>query len=186
MLRTGCYVKQMKSIQFFNPSSVIYMRAQVNSNTIANICWLIQTFKFQCCGFQMNLKSILVCNLKTKSDFWSKYPHYIMGNMIHWSSTVFIFSLVLNLAYIDYSLCQIWRLYIQYLRCCDHSNKCLFLVIQQTKVLLNFFGECMLKGTSSTNIEIRGIGKWLHHQNRVDCIYLFITLIHRRFTYSTV
>ena len=62
-----------------------------------------------------------------------------MSNIIHWSSTVFIFSLVLNLAYIDYSLCQIWRLYIQYLRCCDHSNKCLFLVIQQTEVLLNFF-----------------------------------------------
>ena len=38
MLRTGCYVKQMKSIQFFHPSSVIQMRAQVNSNTIAKIC----------------------------------------------------------------------------------------------------------------------------------------------------
>ena len=38
MLRSGCHVKQMKSIQFFNPSSVIQTRAQVNSNTIANIC----------------------------------------------------------------------------------------------------------------------------------------------------
>ena len=55
---TGCYVKQIKSIQFFNPSSVIYMRAQVNSSTIVNNCWLIQTFKYQCCGFQVHLKSI--------------------------------------------------------------------------------------------------------------------------------
>ena len=38
MLRTGCYVKQMISIQFFNPSS--------NSSTIVNIDWLIQTFKY--------------------------------------------------------------------------------------------------------------------------------------------
>ena len=37
MLRTGSYVKQIKSIQIFNPSSVIYMRAHVNSSTIANI-----------------------------------------------------------------------------------------------------------------------------------------------------
>ena len=27
---------------------------------------------------------------------------------------------------------------------CDHSNKCLFLVIQDAEVLQNFFGECML------------------------------------------
>ena len=141
MLRTGCYVKQMKSIKFFNPSSVIQMRAQVNSNTIANICWLMQTFKYQCCGFQVHFKSILVYNLKTKRDFWSTCPHYIMGYIIHLGSLSFLISLVLNLAYIDYSLCQIWSVYMQYLRCCDHSNKCLFLVIQQAEVLLNFFDE---------------------------------------------
>ena len=55
MIRTGCYVEQMKSIQFFNPSSVIYMRAQVNSSTIATICWLIETFKYQWCVFQVHL-----------------------------------------------------------------------------------------------------------------------------------
>ena len=38
MLRTGFYVKQMKSKQFFNPSSVMYIIAQVNSSTIAYIC----------------------------------------------------------------------------------------------------------------------------------------------------
>ena len=59
---------------------------------------------------------------------------------------VFLFSLILNLAYIDYSLCQFWSIYIQFLRCCDHSNKCLFLVIQQAEVLLNFFGECTFRG----------------------------------------
>ena len=36
---------------FFNPSSVIYMRAQVDSSTIVNICWLIETFKYQCIIF---------------------------------------------------------------------------------------------------------------------------------------
>ena len=59
----------MKSIQLFNPSSVIYMRAQVNSSTIGNICWLIQTFKYQCCGFQVHFKLIWVYNSKTKAIF---------------------------------------------------------------------------------------------------------------------
>ena len=135
MLRTVCYIKQMKSIKIFNPSSVI----QVNSDSIANICWLIQTFKYQCCGFEVHFKSILVYNLKTKRDFWPTCPHYIMGYIINLGSLFFLFSLVLNLAYIDYSLCQIWSVYMQYLRCFDHCNKCLFLVIQQAEVLLNFF-----------------------------------------------
>ena len=139
MLLTGCYVKQMKSIQLFNPSSVIYMRAQVNSSTIANICWLIQTFKYQCCGFKVLFKSIWMYKLKTKSDFWSKCPHYIMVYMINLGSMFFIHSLVLNLAYINHSLWQIWSVYMQHSRCCDHSNECLFLVIQQAEVLLNIF-----------------------------------------------
>ena len=42
---------------------------------------------------------------------------------------VFLLSLVLNLAYIDYTLCQIWSAYMQYLRRYDHSNKYSFLVI---------------------------------------------------------
>ena len=139
MLQTGSYVKQMKSKQFFEPSSVIYTRAQVITSTIANICWLIQTFKYQCCGFQVHFESILVYNLNTKSDFWSECLHYIMGYIINLGSMFFLFSLVLNLAYTDYSFCQIWSVYKQYLRCCDHSNKCLFLVIQQAEVLLSFF-----------------------------------------------
>ena len=59
--------------------------------------------------------------------------------IINLGFTFFLFSLVSNLAYIYYSLCQIWSVYMQYSRCCDHSNKCLFLVIQQTEVLLNYF-----------------------------------------------
>ena len=128
---------------FSTPSSVIQMRAQVNSNTIVNICWLIQTFKYQCCGFHVHFKSILVYNLKTKRDFWSTCTHYMMGYIINLGSLFLLFSLVLNLTYIDYSLCQIWSVYMQYLRCCEHSNKCLFFVIQQTEVLLNFFGGCI-------------------------------------------
>ena len=139
MLRIGYYVKQMKSIRFFNPSSVIHMRAQVNSSTIANICWLIQTFKYQFCGFQLHFDSNMVYNLKTKSDFWSKCP---MDYIINLGSMFFLVSLVWHLAYIDYSLCQIWSVCVQYLQCCDHSKKCLFLVVQQAEVLLNFFGEC--------------------------------------------
>ena len=82
---------------------------------------------------------ILVYNLKTKSVFFlSKYRHYIMGYIIHLGSTWFLFSLVLNLAYIDYTLYQIWSVYMQYLQCCDYSNKCLFLGIQEAEVLLNF------------------------------------------------
>ena len=140
MLRSGCYVKRMKSMQFFNPSSVIYMRAQVNSSTIANICWLIQTFKYQCFGFQVYYKSIVVYNLKTKSVFFlPKCLHYIMSYIINLGCMFFLLSLVLSLAYIDDSLCQILSVYMQYLRCCEHFNKCLLLVNQQAEVLLNFF-----------------------------------------------
>ena len=120
----------------------MYIIAQVNFSTIANIDWLIQTFKNQCCGFQVHFKSKLEHNLKTKRDLWSKCPHYIMGYIINLGSMFFIFSLVSNLAYIDHSLCQIWSVYMQYMWRYDHSNKCLFLVIQQAEVLLNFFGEC--------------------------------------------
>ena len=123
MLRTGYYVKQMKSIRFFNPSSVIYMRAQVNSTTIANICWLIQIFKYQFCGFQVHFESNMVYNVKIKSDFCSKCPHYIMDYIMNLGAMFFLVSLVWNLAYIDYSLCQIWSVYMQYLQCCDHFKK---------------------------------------------------------------
>ena len=40
-------------------------------------------------GFQLHFKSILVYNLKTKSDFWSNCPHYIMGYIMNWGSRFF-------------------------------------------------------------------------------------------------
>ena len=133
MLRTGCYVKQMKSTQFCNHSTVIYMGAQVISSDIT-ICWLIQTHKYQCFGFQMHFKSILVLNLKTKREFWWKRLHYIMGYITNRGFIFFYFHCFFYLAYMDYSLCQMWSVYIQYLWCSDHSNKCLFLVIQYAEV----------------------------------------------------
>ena len=63
-----------------------------------------------------------------------------MGYIIKLGSIFFLFALVSNLAYIEYRLYQIWSVYMQYLLCYDHSNKGLFLVIQQAEVLLNFFG----------------------------------------------
>ena len=91
MLRIGYYVKQMKSIQCVNPSSLIYMRVQVNSTVIANTCWLIQTFKYQCRGFQVNFQSILIYNLPTKNDFWSKCPHHMVGYTIDLGSMFSLF-----------------------------------------------------------------------------------------------
>ena len=65
-----------------------------------------------------------------------------MNYIINSGSMFFIVSLVCYLAYIDYSLCQIWSVYTQYLQCCAHSKNCLFPVVQQAEVLLNFFGGC--------------------------------------------
>ena len=62
-----------------------------------------------------------------------------MGYIIKLGSIIFLLALVSSLAYIEYRLGQIWSVYMQYLRCYDHSNKCLFLVIQQAEVLLNYF-----------------------------------------------
>ena len=115
----SCQTDEINTV--FNPSSVIYMRAQVNSSTITDICWLIQTFKYQFCGFQVHFESNMVYNLKTKSDFWSKCLHNIMDYIINLGPMFFLVLLVWNLAYIDYSLCQIWSVYMQYLQCCDYS-----------------------------------------------------------------
>ena len=117
----------------------IYMGAQVNSSAIVDIYWLIQTFKYQSFGFHVQFKSILVYSLKTKSSLWPKCPHCITGYITNLGPIFFLFALVLNLADIDYSVCQIESVYMHYLRFCDYSNKCLFLVIQQAEVLLNFF-----------------------------------------------
>ena len=60
--------QHMKSIRFFNPSSVIYMGAQVNPSTPADTYGLIQALKYQYWGFQVYFKSNLAYILKTKSD----------------------------------------------------------------------------------------------------------------------
>ena len=118
----------------------------MDASTIANICWLIQTFKYQCSG-SMRISNRFWCIIWKQKRFLikkkKKYPHYIIGYLINFGPMFFIFSLFLNLAYIGYSLCQIWSVYTQCLRCCDHSNKCLFLVIQQAEVLLNFWWVCI-------------------------------------------
>ena len=88
----------------------------------------------------MYFKLIRVYSLETKSELWWKCWHYIMGYIMKLGSIIFLFALVSSLAYIEYRLCQTWSVYMQYLRCYDHSTKCLFLAIQQVEVLLNFFG----------------------------------------------
>ena len=60
ILRNGCYAKQTKSKHFFNPAPITFMGAQVKSSAIANTCWWIQTFKWQCFGFQGHFKPIWV------------------------------------------------------------------------------------------------------------------------------
>ena len=140
MLRTGYYVKQMKSIRFFNPSSVIYVWG--HRWILALLLIFVDWYKHSntnFSGFQVHFESNMVYNLKAKSDFWSKWAHYIIDYIINLGSMFFLASLVWTLAYIDYSLCQIWSVSMQYLQCCDHSKKCLFLVVQEAEALLNFF-----------------------------------------------
>ena len=55
----------------------IYIIAQMNSSIIVDICWLIRTFKYQCCGFQVHFKSKLVYNLKTKNAIFDQNVHII-------------------------------------------------------------------------------------------------------------
>ena len=109
-----------------------------------------------------------------------KYPHYIMGYIINLGSLFFQFSLVLNLAYIDYSLCHIWSAYMQYLRCCDHSNKCLFLVIQQAEVLLNFFWWVYTVGIPHGRRVTYAVGTW--YARRVT--YIVALWYAHRVTYT--
>ena len=142
MLRIGCYVKQMKWIKFINPSSVIHMGHKwilvrllifidwykhSNTNVSGSRCILN---RFWCIIWRPKLVLIKMSTLQ--NELHNKFWLYI-----------FLFSLVLNLACIGHSLCQIWSVYVHYLWGCDFSNKCVFLVLQQAEVLLNFFGECM-------------------------------------------
>ena len=85
--------------------------------------------------------------------------------MINLGFMFFLFPVVLNLAYIDYSLCQIWSVYMQYLQCCDHSKKCLFLIIQRIEVLLAlYFGECIKLGSPLTYHSYTShFAKWYIH-----------------------
>ena len=90
--------------------------------------------------FRVQVRDLPV-NYVLPIDRW-KYSHYILACIKKMGIVFFLFSLGLNLAYIEYSLYLILNVYMQYSRCYDHSNKYLFLVIQQTEVLLNIFGEC--------------------------------------------
>ena len=157
----------MKSIRFFN--TVIYMRAQVNSSTIANICWLTQTFKYQFCGFQVHFESNMVYNLKNKSDFLSKRPHYIMDYIINLGSMFFLVSLVWNLAYIGYSLCQIWSVYMQYLQYCDYSKKTLVPRCSTGwSAAKLFFGEC--SASFLVTVVLWLTRSYLSHKNNMQTI----------------
>ena len=124
ILPTGWYAKQTKSKQFVNPSSVLYMRAQVNSSTIANICWLIQAFKQQCFGTQALLNRFGCIIWKSKAMFDKEYSHYIIFALHYWLCNkcgLYIFPIVAgsefgvywvvivpNLRYIHTSLEMLW------------------------------------------------------------------------------
>ena len=144
------------------------MRAQVNSSTNVDIWWLIQTFKYQCLwvpsAFWIDFG---VWFEDQKRFFLSKCPHYIKGYILNLGSMFFIFSLVLDLAYIDYTLRQIWSVYLQNLQCCEHSNKCLLLVIQQVEVLLNFFWESIFKQHQA----IPFFGKHVHKDDHAFYVF---------------
>ena len=72
---------------------------------------IFQSFIYM--GAQVNSSTIVdIC--------WSKCLHYIMDYIINLGYMFFLVSLVWNLAYIDYSLCQIWIVYMQYLQYSDH------------------------------------------------------------------
>ena len=110
---------------------------QLVPRAITDIYRLLQTFKFQNSESQMHFKSNLVYNLKTKT-FLIKIStlHYGSHKKLGW---FFVFSLVFefgihwlfivpNFKRIGALFAMLWL-----------SNKCLFLVIQQAEVLLNFF-----------------------------------------------
>ena len=189
MLRIGCYAKQTKSIQLFNPPPIVYNGALVKFNAVSNISRYIYTSLLQCFGFQGYFKPIGMYTLKTTKDFQSHFTlhvrlpnkfepyifhnfidfefsiyrifivtyfkrllppsqqllvvllHYILDYPINLSLICFIISLMLDLAYIEYLLCQILS--------CHHPNNCLFLFILPAEVLLNFFGECTWPGQLS-------------------------------------
>ena len=91
---------------------------QVNFSVIAIICWMIQTIKYQCCGFQGHFKSTWVYDLKTKSDFDQMSTlydelHNIFGLYIFFISIGSKFGIyqlfaVLNLECIHAVLSMLW------------------------------------------------------------------------------
>ena len=135
----------------------MYMRAQVNSYAIANICWLVSTFCISVSGYKCILQRFGCMILRPKANFDKIFTLHnrLRKKLIHIFS---IIALHVNWAYIEYSLSQIGKGSMQCLRCYDHSNKCSFLVIQSCEVLLNLFGEWMFR-----NMDCHVGGTWVIH-----------------------
>ena len=94
-----------------HPANYVYgchVGEQVSFSAMANISCLIQTFKQQCFGLQLYFELIQVHKLKTKSDFYKKKSHYMIDYITNLSP------ISLNLAYIEYLLCQIWSVYMRH------------------------------------------------------------------------
>ena len=140
MLRTGGLYQTDKTITVFRPCTVYsYMGAQVNSSAIANIGSLIQTLHsnsrvwgsrciFNRFGYMIwRLKAILTKMITLHNGLYDKFEPYIVHTFIGFELGIYRVFILPNLKCI-----------YAFFRCCDHSYKCLFLVIRLAEVLLNF------------------------------------------------
>ena len=95
MLHIGCYVKQMKSIQFFNPPSVTYIWGHwwILVQLLISIDW----YKYsntKVLGSKCILNGFSSIIWRPKVFFFlSKCPNYIMGCITDLGSIFFLFSL---------------------------------------------------------------------------------------------
>ena len=146
MIRTDCYVKHMKWNQ--HSFSALH-RLYIWGHSWILVLLLIFVDRYKHSNTTVSdFKSILNrfgCIIWRQRRMFIKISTF--HNRLHntFVCCIFLFGLevVFNLAYINYSLCRIWSVNMQYLRCCDHSDESLFLIIQQAEVLLNVFGECI-------------------------------------------
>ena len=148
MLWCPCYALVVMSKRWnqYNCSTLHRLYIWGHRWILVNICWLIQTFKYQCCRFQWHYKLILVYNLKTKGDFF----FIKMSTLQNGSRNKF--GLYVFLIFIGFEFCR-YRLFIHCAKFEVHTCSIADVVtipinacsssFNRLKCCLTLFGECI-------------------------------------------
>ena len=144
MLPTGCYVQNIKSIQFSTLHRLsMWGHRWIEILLLKFVDWYNHS-NTNVAGFKCILNRFWCIIWRPKAIFFIKIS--TLHNGLHNKFGLYVFPIFIGCEFAIYRLFIVPNLKCIHtgfaMLCCDHSNKCLFPVTQQAEVLLNFFGEC--------------------------------------------